>query len=160
METPLQTMHFVVSGNPISKARPRLGRGGHVFTPKTTQNYEKLVALAFRSKLAATPEDLEGGGPWPLAASYRVHVVAYMENKRRVDLDNIFKSIGDGLNGVAYYDDCLIDEFSIIRGYDKHNPRAEITIDVMAEVDDKTYESFRTAHEKKMATKPRRKKRK
>ena len=36
---------FTVPGPPVPKGRPRLGKGGHVFTPDQTRAYERKVAL-------------------------------------------------------------------------------------------------------------------
>ena len=38
---------FKISGKAVPKARPRIGRGGHKYTPKTTQAYERRVRDAF-----------------------------------------------------------------------------------------------------------------
>ena len=34
---------LIVNGAPVAKARPRVGRGGHIYTPGVTRAYETLV---------------------------------------------------------------------------------------------------------------------
>ncbi len=79
---------FTVPGNPIPKARPRLGRGRRAFTPQRTLDYEALVREAGR---AAVPEG------WFTDGEYDVSVICFFDTKRHGDLDNHAKVL-DGLN--------------------------------------------------------------
>lgn len=44
----MRTVEFTVPGQPVPKGRPRLGRGGHTYTPKNTKAAESRIAAAFR----------------------------------------------------------------------------------------------------------------
>lgn len=93
---------FFVSGRPHAKARPRLGRGGNVYTPLTTVEWETEVKataleLGIGKMLGAVSADLlfylPGRGP------------AY---KAKGDVDNLTKAVLDALNGIAYEDDIQV----------------------------------------------------
>lgn len=88
---------FEVLGPVVPKQRPRVGRGGRVYTPRETQDYEAAVA---RAAIAAGVCRLEG------AVSLTLEITP-PDNKRR-DIDNCAKTIMDGLNGVAYEDDSQV----------------------------------------------------
>ena len=92
---------FTVPGRPQSKQRPRLGKGGRVYTPTRTLRYEHSVAAAF---LVATRGRRRAAYTGPVELRIRC-VFATMHRR---DLDNVVKAICDGLNGVAYADDCQV----------------------------------------------------
>lgn len=75
-----------VSGKPVPKGRPRMGRG-RVYTPKTTVEYEERIAQAWRDKYG----DLSLGA--------RIHAFLYFgtTTHHNTDLDNLVKSALDGL---------------------------------------------------------------
>ena len=126
-------MRFVVEGKPVGKGRPRLARYA-VYTPNKTVNYEYLVKFSY---LQITNKKIEDG-------SIKIEIWAYFEpNKsesqkrqkeligkpycKKPDIDNIAKSILDGLNGIAYRDDNQITELYVHKLYDTH-ARTEIEI--------------------------------
>ena len=126
-------MKFVVEGKPVGKGRPRLAKYG-VYTPTKTINYEYLVKFSY---LQITNEKIIDG-------AIKIEIWAYFEpNKsdsqkkqkeligkpynKKPDIDNIAKSILDGLNGIAYKDDNQITELILHKLYDNH-ARAEIEI--------------------------------
>lgn len=118
-------IEFTVPGQPVPKARPRLGRGGRVFTPKRTHDYEYRVRAAARLAVNAA----EG---WPVdeATRYGIDVVLYMGDRRARDGDNMLKAIQDGCQPIAFLDDKQCTEGSYKLRYDKANPRAEVLIRV------------------------------
>lgn len=98
------TISFNVSGQPQGKARPRFANG-HIYTPKTTKEYETKVKRAY---LRAAKNYSFKDKPVSLK------IVAYLKrtksNKRlfataKPDIDNIVKAVLDGLNDVAFDDD-------------------------------------------------------
>ena len=116
---------FKVIGKIVGKQRPRASTfGGHarIYTPKETMNYENLVKFSFLEKY---PNFI----PYDNESALKVHITAfkpipkaYSKKKRQLaldgiirprvkpDLDNIAKSILDGLNQVAFVDDkCVVD---------------------------------------------------
>ena len=103
---PDEVTEYVVTipGKPKGKQRPRLGRNNMAFTPKETRDYETKIAKA-GAKVIHEPFTERG---------VTVTVECYFSNKVHSDIDNVIKSAMDGLNGIAYEDDRLVDE---LHGY-------------------------------------------
>ena len=68
-----------------------------VYTPKKTKDYEFNVGVFARR--AKCPK-FEG--------HVTVECLFMLKNKRRVDIDNLVKSLLDGLNNIAWDDDCQV----------------------------------------------------
>ena len=62
-----------------------------------------------------------------------LNIKFYYDNRRKNDLDNSMKTIGDALNTILYKDDCLIKRLCLEKLYDKVNPRIIITIKLYKE---------------------------
>lgn len=95
---------FWVDAVPVPKARPRLGRGGNVYTPSTTREFENAVKLAYR---LAHPSAV------PFAGPVSITIAVYCPGKGprhsiRGDADNYLKAVCDGLNGEAWGDDVQV----------------------------------------------------
>lgn len=113
---------FTVPGKPVGKQRPRFSRtftGIRTYTPRKTQEYENLVRISYR---AVSKEKLKGAisatiygyfePPKSISKKQREQMlkgdISYI---KKIDSDNLAKSILDALNGVAYDDDsqvCLL----------------------------------------------------
>lgn len=113
---------FTVPGKPVGKQRPRFSRtctGVRTYTPRKTQEYEDLVRISYR---AVSKEKLKGAisatiygyfePPKSISKKQRERMlngdISYI---KKIDSDNLAKSILDALNGVAYDDDsqvCLL----------------------------------------------------
>ncbi len=122
-------LRFTVPGPPIPKARARVVRSaGKVrsFTPATTAEYERRVALCARAAMARMAPDWTAD-----AVSYRLTAVFYMPTRRRCDWDNLAKAIADSLNGIAWADDSAIVEAHVWKRYDPVNPRAEVEVEAI-----------------------------
>ena len=109
------------TGKVQPKQRPRVGKGGRMFTPKETVQFEKAVAEAW-------PHDVL---TYPIRAVLCVfdatknkdliaHGALGLIYHDRKDLDNMQKAIFDGLNGVAYRDDKQLVDIHAYRCYHKH----------------------------------------
>ena len=113
---------FTVPGKAVGKQRPRFSRtltGVRTYTPRKTQEYEDLVRISYR---AVSKQKLEGAisatiygyfePPKSISKKQREQMlngdISYI---KKIDSDNLAKSILDALNGVAYDDDsqvCLL----------------------------------------------------
>ena len=115
---------FVVPGPPVPKQRARRGTRGQWYTPTRTKRYEKKVAWCA----------LSAGLSAPLTGDVRLDIRLWLPDRRRRDVDNIAKSISDGLTGIAWEDDSQVASLSVTRaGVDRVCPRAEVRVDQMAE---------------------------
>ena len=115
-----------IPGAPVAKGRARsFIRNGHIghHTPEKTVNYESMVALAASQAMGVADSGMLTG---PLALSFMaVFAIPKSWSKKRTqanearpesvvkkpDLDNLAKSLCDGMNGVVYGDDSQISEF-------------------------------------------------
>lgn len=120
-ETPIELQMQVKA---VSKQRPRTGKGGHMFTPKQTREFEKRIRT-----LASTIT----APPYACPVRVYVHIMedipkSYKGKKRlaaelglitppRGDLDNKVKAITDALNGVAYLDDVQIADLQATKAF-------------------------------------------
>ena len=116
---------FTIPGPPVGKGRPRLGRGGHVYTPPRTVAYEnvvRLTALAARGARQPIRDGPVGGwvtctAPMPQRASSKLRLAcgdkAYVG---KPDLDNVAKIILDALShDVLYHDDSQVSFLELSR---------------------------------------------
>lgn len=126
-------MKFVIEGKPVGKGRPRLSRWG-VYTPTKTVNYENLVRFSY---LQATNDKF-------IDCDLKIEIWAIFEPNKSIsekkkkelinkpyrkkpDIDNITKSILDGLNGIAYQDDNQITELVVHKFY---GPKAKAIVEI------------------------------
>lgn len=80
-------LRFRIEGRAVPKGRPRMTRSGGVYTPKTTVDYEKLVAAAWNNKY----------GMLALNGQLRVAIHVWTDRHAKQDVDNLAKSILDGM---------------------------------------------------------------
>lgn len=96
-------LSFFIPGRPVPKARPRVGAGGRVFTPKRTREYEELVAWTARTQ------------PFALgSAPVKVRIVLRTQRPLTGDIDNYAKAILDGMvTGQMMVDDSQVVELAV-----------------------------------------------
>jgi Holliday junction resolvase RusA-like endonuclease len=130
-ERVLSRVTFEVAGNPVPKARARVvtkGKRRFAFTPKKVKDWETIVKTEAKKHFER-----------PFALPVVVSLTFYMRRPktRRLDfwvsttpdLDNLEKSVLDGLNEVAYTDDKLVVVKSSSKRYVTNGvPRVRITI--------------------------------
>lgn len=133
-------IHFIVYGTPVPKARPRLGLGGHAFTPARTRSYEKFVGAVARKamleherieKPKAVKVDILAIFPIPHSWPLKRRTSALHGDVRHVvrpDADNATKSALDALNGIVYEDDSQVDEIRVRKAYGEE-PRLEVWVE-------------------------------
>lgn len=128
---------FTVPGVPIPKARPRINTTSHrAYTPVKTKKFEELVRFEY---LRSNEKKTEVGAvvlgvlfkmPIPVKTK-KADVKKMMNGKllpiKRPDLDNLVKSILDGLNGVAYLDDNQVIEINAKKIYSE-TPETVVTL--------------------------------
>lgn len=94
---------FIVTGEPVSKARARFtnyGSKSRAYTPQKVKDAEVGVALAFRAAGGRFESDKE--------VTFAVEATFHNATRQRRDVDNMLKLILDGLNGVAWVDDMQV----------------------------------------------------
>lgn len=116
---------FDVLGPPQPKERARAGLSGRHFTPKRTRAYEQLVGTVAELRRPAT---------WPLDARYHVELRVYFGDARARDVDNVAKSILDGLNRVLWRDDRQVMRIVVEKSIDRQRPRVEIVAALVPKV--------------------------
>lgn len=114
-------LRFTIPGKPEPKGRPRRGKGGQFFTPKSTHAYEGRVRSIARAIIPP-------GALWPTGDHVELVLDIYCESDAGGDIDNIEKAIMDGLNGVLYHDDKQVKSKVTRLRIDRENPRAEVAI--------------------------------
>ena len=92
-------IEFVVPGRPVPAVR--MTQRGKWVRPEAQRYLEYKQFIGWVAKTYVR-EILTG--------EVRLHVEAYVDKGRPGDLDNIIKSIQDGLNGIAWKDDCQVVE--------------------------------------------------
>ena len=128
---------FIIPAKPLGKERPRIGKGGYVYTPTKTKAYENFIKgcyieqcghVSFKDKSIALNVK---SYVLPKSDFRKAERIAALNNELRPttkpDADNILKAILDALNEVAYDDDRYIYKITIERFYSE-TPRTEIEI--------------------------------
>lgn len=125
-------VQFYVPGKPVGKGRPKFGNG-RAYTPKTTVVYEKAVREA--AKAAMVRCGVERKDRTPVAVSIEAEFAipkSYNKTKRELcerqlvsppkpDIDNIAKSVLDGISGTVVDDDVCVTRLNIRKVYGKTN---------------------------------------
>lgn len=124
------TLKFTIPGQPVGKGRPRVGRvAGHVrmYTPEKTASYESKVALSAHQAMAGAPI-LDGPCAMAIVAVFPIPKswtkgkqaqaqAGKVRHTGKPDLDNLAKSICDGMNGVVFKDDAQVVSMSLSKRY-------------------------------------------
>ena len=105
---------FTIHTAPVSKQRPRLGKGGCVYTPSKTKVFENIVALSYGNRPSFDDKYIR------IRLKFKFEVPkSYSKKKRseaiegkirptKTDIDNYIKAVLDGLNKKAWKDDRYI----------------------------------------------------
>lgn len=132
-------LRFYIPGRPQAKQRARVTKTGHAYTPKETVNYENYVKWCF-TKEYPDHKPIEGpvrmdiyiDVPVPISTSKKRRAMMLRDEIRptkKPDNSNIWKSIEDGLNKIAYLDDKQITEGEHSK---KYNEREGVLVVVTA----------------------------
>jgi Holliday junction resolvase RusA-like endonuclease len=103
---PKRLTHTVtIAMTPRAKGRPRMTRTGRTYTPKTTKDAEALIGAAWDGPRFDGPVDVTiTFAVNEIMITVRSHKTEH-RSKVRGDIDNLCKTVLDGLNGVAWDDD-------------------------------------------------------
>jgi Holliday junction resolvase RusA-like endonuclease len=105
---------FTIHTAPVSKQRPRLGKGGCVYTPSKTKVFENIVALSYGNRPSFDDKYIR------IRLKFKFEVPKSYSKKKRLediegkirptkaDIDNYIKAVLDGLNKKAWKDDRYI----------------------------------------------------
>jgi len=125
MTEPIVTI--IVPGNPVPKGRPRFVLTGHVYSPERTRTYERELAILGSLEMGRTSPfegpikiDVEAAFEVPKSWSAKktsAALTGVIHNISRLDIDNILKIVGDGLNQIVWKDDKQIVEARVIKKY-------------------------------------------
>ena len=135
-------IEFNVVGKIQPKQRPRFKRCGafiQTYTPEPTLKYQKLVADSYIEKYGemkltgAIVMDITAffSVPKSLSKKKKMELYGRPNTAHNGDIDNVAKSVLDGLNGVAYDDDTIVYDLHIRKYYvnNEYDPeRVEVRI--------------------------------
>ena len=138
----MKALTFTVYGKPVAKGRPRMTKSGHVYTPQTTKEYEERIrndamSEMGRSKILPWTDKqplkvvIDAFFKLPESATKkdRVDVVNHIKFPTvKADVDNIAKSILDGMNGYVYGDDAQVVDLVITKRYDCEDAFVIVTV--------------------------------
>jgi len=134
----MRSFTFNINHDPVSKGRPRfrvINKWVQVYTDANTRKYEKLVSESY-IKSQDNPGIIEK--PLVILLVFYMPIPVSISNKKRTllnnkphvghkDLDNLVKSVLDGLNSVAFIDDRLIYSINAMKVY-SDQPRTSVTL--------------------------------
>lgn len=122
---PKTDVTFWLEGEPVAKARPRMTRSGHVYTPDKTTKAENEIRRAWQEKHGSMIE-----GPVAVSVVFMLKMPTNWSKAKKLltqdqevlptkkpDVDNLVKTVFDALNGLAYEDDKQIVELSARKVY-------------------------------------------
>ena len=128
-------VEFTVPGPAKAKARPRVGKGGRIYTPSDSHKYEKKVRECYEGLYYFDDEYISikiifwFSIPKSYSKQKRQDCAEGFIRPSRADIDNYIKSVLDGLNKVAYVDDRYIYKIEAEKRYTEYEARTEITIE-------------------------------
>lgn len=116
-----------IIGNPIPKERPRHNaKTGITYTPAKTKNAERDIGIAYINQ-----DGTLYSGPVTVELKFYLRKPKkplHEEPLKRPDMDNLIKTVLDGLNGIAYEDDKQIIKISAEKHWADDEPRTEILV--------------------------------
>lgn len=97
-------VHIHFDGDPLPCPRPRVGKRG-TYYPAPYANQKRAWGLLARSQV--------NGGGFVNDERLTALLLFRRSDRRRIDGDNLSKSVTDALNGIVYGDDSQIDRWVI-----------------------------------------------
>jgi len=135
------SIRIIVPGQPIPKARPRLGKHGHVYTPSNTVAYEAAVGYYAR-------QAMKGEQPYDCPFEVNLRFIfdppaSWSKTKQRQaveglvdctvssDIDNLIKAALDSANHIIYTDDRKVVKVTASKDY---GPKAQTIIEFIPRI--------------------------
>lgn len=123
---------------PVAQGRPRVGKGGHVYTPKKSRSYRELLTLEAKCVYGDRPPteqlctlfvSVHTQAPKSLHKSVksRINAGESLPSGKRPDADNYLKMVMDALNGVVVVDDSQFWSAGCSK-YISNTPRIEVLV--------------------------------
>lgn len=138
-----------VSGAPIAKARPRAAKTKtnkvYMYTPSRTKDFEYKIRQRAEQEFEKPMQGpvsltINFMLPRPKNLYWKTKPMPMIPCTKQPDIDNLTKSVMDGLNGVAFLDDNQITILHVYKRYHagEDGPMTTIIIedDELMEVDD------------------------
>jgi Holliday junction resolvase RusA-like endonuclease len=111
-----------ITGDPISKQRPRIAKNknGHTYTPTKTHEAEAVIQWSIKARHRQLICDSD--------SAFSVSLNFHCKNYQRRDVDNMMKLVMDACNGLVWGDDSQVISLygTVERG--SSSPRTEIFI--------------------------------
>ena len=112
---------------PVAKGRPRMTRGGHVYTPAKTKMFEQALKVLAKNQYIGMP--FQG----PIGVKIFIGIPKPKSVDRvyphvKPDIDNYVKSICDALNQIVWVDDSQIIDLQVTKRYS--NGHGQLVVDV------------------------------
>lgn len=128
-------VEFIIPGEPVGKQRPKASfQMRRIYTPEKTINYESFVKHCYYGNphFCERQVGVNMKVYLPIPSSTSKKKQQQMLDKiirpcKKPDIDNVIKSVLDGLNGVAYEDDKQVVELHAEKYYDL-TPRVEVKL--------------------------------
>jgi Holliday junction resolvase RusA-like endonuclease len=116
-----QTVIYLrVDGDPVATERPRSGNNGIFYTPKKTREYQEELGWTIKAEL---PVDHDIQGTFGVLARF------YRSTRRKIDVDNLLKTILDSCTKAKVWDDdCQVRELIGQLWIGHHDPRTEFVV--------------------------------
>ena len=131
---------------PHPKQRPRLGRRT-TYTPPSTRTFQKSVKI-----MSSHLSPLDGALSMSVVFIYpRLRSAPKSKPERsikfsRPDIDNLIKSLSDGLQGTAFHDDGQLAQVSAVKMYAGIGEEAHIEVTISS-VDESLLEELKTTRD-------------
>lgn len=133
------TVSFTIVGEPKGKGRPKFHRIKNyvsTYTPEETLNYEAFVKMSYLNESKGIKLDgqiqahIKGIFPIPKSTSKKQRALMLsgeVMHTKKIDCDNLAKTILDALNGIAYGDDKQVCRLIVEKVYGE-NPCVEVEL--------------------------------
>ena len=138
-------MQIIIDGPAVPQGRPRAvraGAGGRMYDPPKSRAYKQMVAAKVRSYMKINgiqtitePIAVHLNFYFTPPKSYSKKRIRAIEAKeelftKRLDLDNLVKSVTDGMNSIVYLDDSQIVGLTAGKHYG-HKDYVDVKIEVI-----------------------------